>query len=67
MMKTFDDFRKSLTEEDMDYIANKANDAINHVDHTDALQIGTVSGLISAVTTLELLEKYHEWLHKNAD
>ena len=66
-MKTFDDFRKSLTEEDMDYIANKANNAINHIDHTGALQIGTVSGLISAVTTLELLEKYHEWLHKNAD
>ncbi|MFS9235474.1 hypothetical protein [Streptococcus sanguinis] len=48
----------------MDYIASKANNAINHIDHTDALQIGTVSGLISAVTTLELLEKYHEWLHE---
>lgn len=67
MMKTFDDFRKSLTEEDMDYIASKANNAINHIDHTDALQIGTASGLISAITTIELLEKYHEWLHGQAD
>ena len=28
MMKTFNEFRESLTDEDMEYIAAKANDAI---------------------------------------
>lgn len=62
-MKSFKDFRESLTAEDMQAISAKANEATKQIDHTDALQLGKVSGLTSVITTIELLEKYHEWLH----
>ena len=62
-MKSFKEFRESLTAEDMQAIAAKANEAIKQIDHTDGLQLGMVSSLTSAITTIELLEKYHEWLH----
>ena len=47
----------------MQDIAAKANEATKQIDHTDGLQLGMVSSLTSAITTIELLEKYHEWLH----
>ena len=62
-MKSFKDFRESLTAEDMQDIAAKANEATKQIDHTDGLQLWMVSSLTSAITTIELLEKYHEWLH----
>lgn len=62
-MKSFKDFRDSLTAEDMQAISAKANEATKQIDHADGLQLGMVSSLISAITTIELLEKYHEWLH----
>ena len=62
-MKSFKDFRESLTAEDMQDIAAKANEATKQIDHTDGLRLGMVSSLTSAITTIELLEKYHEWLH----
>lgn len=62
-MKSFKDFRNSLTAEDMQAISAKANEATKQIDHTDGLHLGMVSSLISAITTIELLEKYHEWLH----
>lgn len=62
-MKSFKDFRESLTAEDMQDIAAKANEATKQINHTDGLQLGMVSSLTSAITTIELLEKYHEWLH----
>ena len=62
-MKSFKDFRESLTAEDMQDIAAKANEATKQIDHTDGLQLGMVSSLTSAITTIGLLEKYHEWLH----
>jgi hypothetical protein len=62
-MKSFKEFRGSLTAEDMQAIAAKANEATKQIDHTDGLQLGMVSSLTSAITTIELLEKYHEWLH----
>ena len=65
-MKSFKKFRESLTAEDMQAIAakaNEANEATKQIDHTDGLQLGMVSSLTSAITTIELLEKYHEWLH----
>ena len=62
-MKSFKDFRESITAEDMQDIAAKANEATKQIDHTDGLQLGMVSSLTSAITTIELLEKYHEWLH----
>lgn len=62
-MKPFKEFRESLTAEDMQAIAAKANEATKQIDHTDGLQLGMVSSLTSAITTIELLEKYHEWLH----
>ncbi|EDT93343.1 hypothetical protein [Streptococcus pneumoniae] len=62
-MKSFKDFRESLTSEDMQAISAKANEATKQIDHTDGLQLGKVSGLTSVITTVELLEKYHEWLH----
>ncbi|HEX1398585.1 TPA: hypothetical protein V1R52_000883 [Streptococcus pneumoniae] len=62
-MKSFKDFRESLTAEDMQAISAKANEATKQFDHTDGLQRGMVGGLTSVITTIELLEKYHEWLH----
>lgn len=62
-MKSFKEFRESLTAEDMQAVAAKANEATKQIDHTDGLQLGMVSSLTSAITTIELLEKYHEWLH----
>ncbi len=62
-MKSFKEFRESLTAEDMQVIAAKANEATKQIDHTDGLQLGMVSSLTSAITTIELLENYHEWLH----
>ena len=62
-MKSFKEFRESLTAEDMQAIAAKANEATKQIDHTDGFQLGMVSSLTSAITTIELLEKYHEWLH----
>lgn len=62
-MKFFKDFRESLTAEDMQAISAKDNEATKQIDHTDGLQLGKVSGLTSVITTIELLEKYHEWLH----
>ena len=62
-MKSFKEFRESLTAEDMQAIAAKANEATKQIDHTDGLQLGMISSLTSAITTIELLEKYHEWLH----
>lgn len=62
-MKSFKEFRESLTAEDMQAIAAKSNEATKQIDHTDGLQLGMVSSLTSAITTIELLEKYHEWLH----
>ena len=47
----------------MQAIAAKANEATKQIDHTDGLQLGMVGGLISTITTIVLLEKYHEWLH----
>lgn len=61
-MKSFNDFRKSLTQEDVDLIAKRANEATKDIDHSNGLQLGTVSGLVATITTMELLEKYHEWL-----
>lgn len=58
-MKSFKDFRESLTAEDMQDIAAKANEATKQINHTDGLQLGMVSSLTSAITTIELLEKYH--------
>ena len=63
-MKSFKDFRNSLTAEDMQAISAKANETTKQIDHTDGLHLGMVSGLISTITTIELLEKYHEWLHR---
>lgn len=62
-MKSFKEFRESLTAEDMQDIAAKANEATKQIDHTDGLQLGMISSLTSAITTIELLEKYHEWLY----
>ena len=62
-MKSFKDFRESLTAEDMQAISAKAHEATKQIDHTDGLQLGKVSGLTPVITTIELLEKYHEWLH----
>lgn len=62
-MKSFKYFQESLTAEDMQAISAKANEATKQIDHTDGLQLGKVSGLTSVITTIELLEKYHEWLH----
>ena len=62
-MKSFKDFRESLTAEDMQAIAAKANEATKQIDHTDGLQLGMISSLTSAITAIELLEKYHKWLH----
>ena len=63
-MKSFDDFRKSLTEDDFELIAEKADAAIKKIDHSDGLQLGVVNGIVASITTLELLEKYHEWLQE---
>ena len=63
-MKSFDDFRKSLTEEDFELIAEKADAAIKKINHSDGLQLGSANGIIASITTLELLEKYHEWLQE---
>ena len=63
-MKSFKDFRESLTAEDMQAISAKTNEATKQIDHTDGLHLGMVSGLISTITTIELLEKYHERLHR---
>lgn len=63
-MKSFNDFRKSLTEDDFDLIAEKVDAAIKKIDHSDGLQLGTVNGIVASITTLELLEKYHEWLQR---
>lgn len=54
-MKSFKDFRESLTAEDMQAISAKANEATKQIDHTDGLQLGKVSGLTSVITTIELL------------
>ena len=48
----------------MQAISAKANEATKQIDHTDGVHLGMVSGLISTITTIELLEKYHEWLHR---
>ena len=39
----------------MQAIAAKANEATKQIDHTDGLQLGMVSSLTSAITTIELL------------
>ncbi|MBG9366548.1 hypothetical protein [Streptococcus sp. NLN64] len=63
-MKSFDDFRNSLTKEDMIQIANEANELTKGINHSDGLQIGTVSALVAYSTTMELLKKYHDWLQE---
>lgn len=64
MTKSFNEFRASLTTEDLNEIASKANDATANIDHSNGLELGRVSALVSAITTLELLEKYHNWLQE---
>ncbi|NQM38885.1 hypothetical protein HO409_09220, partial [Streptococcus suis] len=52
------------TEDDFELIAEKADAAIEKIDHSDGLQLGVVNGIVASITTLELLEKYHEWLQE---
>lgn len=62
-IKPFNEFIKSLTEEDRDYI-NECEDSIN-IDTSDLNFMENIAGYISSRgfgMSLRLLQMYHEWI-----
>lgn len=62
-IKPFNEFIKSLTEEDRDYI-NECEDSIN-IDTSDPNFMKNIAGYISSRgfgMSLRLLQMYHEWI-----
>ena len=63
-MKTFDEFLKTITEEDWEEIANRGNDFAESVrlESSPKTALGNQVAAISLGITTGLLQRYHEWL-----
>lgn len=64
MPKTFDEFRNSLTEEDIIDIVESANPTLKAITN-DNQGIGNQMAAISLGINLALLERYHSWLQQD--
>lgn len=64
-MDSFEKFWSSISENEMEKIADVANERVSSLD-TDSLNpntvLGTKIGIVSTMMTMQLLKKYHEWL-----
>ena len=63
ILKNFDDFLATLTEDKLSEIAERGNEPLT-VNYSDGKSIGTAIGIISLKLSLNLLREYHEWLVK---
>jgi hypothetical protein len=62
-LKTFDEFWSTISEDEISKIADIAGDRAKCVQTEDPQKmLGTQIGVISAMMTMQLLERYHEWL-----
>lgn len=66
-MKNFDDFLKTLTEKDLSDMAKYVNDNRIEVsfpvtnDGVNSFLTGSVAA--NSLMTIQILRKYHDWLH----
>lgn len=63
-MKNFDDFVKTLTEDEITQIINNCKAPLDKVasELLDNLAVGGQIGTMSMFISLGLLRRYHEWL-----
>jgi len=63
-MKKFDDFLKTLTEDEVADIINECQEPLAAVqdNRVDKTHLGNQMGTIALFTSLGLLRRYHEWL-----
>lgn len=69
-MKSFDEFRKTLTEDELARIADDAGQVLaknrDELSDDPKTALGNQITTISLFMSLGLLEKYHEWLEEQA-
>ena len=69
-MKNFDEFRSSLTEDDIANIADNAQQVLNSARDTftenPKTSLGNQIATTSLFISLGLLERYHEWLQQDS-
>ncbi|GEU27909.1 hypothetical protein QuyetLC_22760 [Bacillus anthracis] len=67
-MKSFDEFRNSLSEDDICEIVSVAQDSLENsredFSKDPRTSLGNQIATISYSISIGLLEKYHEWLEK---
>ena len=69
-MKTFDEFKLSLTKDEITNISNKAKEVLDEAredfSKNPKTNLGNQIVTISMFISLGLLERYHEWLQQNS-
>lgn len=66
MSKDFQEFRKFIVESQFfESLADDINKRISHLNRSSDL--GTAIGVISGSISLNLLEKYHDWLQQSGE
>lgn len=65
-MKSFDDFIKTLTEDEIAAIIDECQEplAAVHKESSSSTALGNQIGAISYFVSLGLLRRYHEWLQQ---
>ena len=65
-MKDFKDFLSTLSEDDFASIADSSKEPLKNIQETSSPEnrLGNSVNVISVFTSLALIERYHEWLHK---
>lgn len=67
-MKPFNEFWSSISEDEMANIAEIAGNRAESVQTDDPkYMLGTKIGVISAMMTMQLLDRYHKWLCEQLD
>ena len=69
-MKDFEDFRKTITGDEISSIFNDAEEILSIV-REDPIQsparLGNQIGVVSLSIALSVVQRYHEWLHDDAE
>lgn len=65
-MKNFNEFLLTLTEDEIVTIMDKTNDSIQSLqnDTPSKYHLGNQISALSLTVNIELLKRYHEWLHQ---
>lgn len=69
-MKKFEDFKSTITDDDLDSMTNEILDNLNQNPSKDSVEdsfeeIIWFTRSYNLSMTMRLIEKYHNWLHKD--